>query len=267
MIEMRITPEDTQLADLVASLEFMSSKVMPKTYKAFKMAAAVIQYTWKSYALGAPIPGTPIRLKHPTGAYARSIKTRFLTPFNYEIYSDSPVALYLERGVQTYDMKETHPYGKRSRVSKEGIPYLIIPFRHGVPGSKYYSRMPEQLYKKLREAIKRREIMLSHRAKGRKYSPNYSGELVPRAKYAWGTRISGTGLEQFEGMIMADVSTPKSNRSTYMTFRVISANSPAHKWIVKTRPAMEITKHVAINTKEIVSDVITSGIKQDLGMV
>ena len=183
-----------------------------------------------------------------------------------EAMASTPVAVYLERGVKTYDMKETHPKGKRSRVSKEGVPYLIIPFRHGTPGSKYYSEMPEQIYKKIRDAIKRGEVMLSQRAKGAKRSPNYQGELIPRAQYNWGTRISGTGLEQLEGLIVADVSTPKSRRSTYMTFRVISANSPAHKWIVKARPAMNITKHVATNTQQIIADIITSGLKQDLGL-
>jgi len=256
LIRITITPEDSQLADLVAGLDFMGSKVMPKTSRAFKMCSAVIQYTWKAYALGAPIPGTPIRLKHPTGVYARSIKTRYLSPFNYEIYSDAPVAVYLERGIKTYDMKKTHPFGKRSRDSKSGIPYLIIPFRHGVPGSKYYNVIPEQIYKKLRDAIKRGEVYLSQRAKGRKFSPNYQGELIPRAKYRWGTRISGTGLEQLEGMIMADVSTPKERRSTYMTFRVISANSPAHKWIVKARPAMEITKYIVTLQLQFTSNVV-----------
>ena len=35
-----------------------------------------------------------------------------------------------------YDMKQTHPYGKKSRVSIKGIPYLIIPFRWGTPNGK-----------------------------------------------------------------------------------------------------------------------------------
>jgi len=274
-----ITPEDEQLSNLVSGLELMSSKVMPKTYKAFKMAAAVLNYTWKSYALGAPIPGSSMRLKNPTGAYARSIKTRFLTPFNYEIFSDSPIAIYLEKGTKQFDMKKTHPFGKRSRVVKKtvkrkgvtirekGDPYLVIPFRYGVPGTKSYGNLPEQVYERIRQVLARDENMLSVRTKGRKHSPNYEGELVSRAKYKWGARFTGTGFEQLEGLVVMDVSTPKSSRSQYMTFRVISAkNSPAMKWIVKARPAMEITKHVVVNTQNIIATVITSGMKQDLGM-
>lgn len=265
MIRVSLVPKDDTLANLVSSLEFVSSKVMPNTYKAFKMVAGLLSYTWKSYASGKPIKGSPIRLKNPTGVYARSIKTRFLSPFNYEIYSDSPIAIYLEKGVRELDLKETHPYGRRSRVSKKGIPYLIIPFRHGVPGTKSYAPMPEQVYQRVKKVLERDENLMSTRAKGQTYSPNYQGELIPRAKYKWGAKFSG-GFEQLEGLVLMDVSTPKSKRSQYMTFRVISANSPAMKWIVKARPAMNITRHVVMNTKDVIATAITSGIKQDLGL-
>lgn len=268
MIQVRLVPEDSQLADLVTSLEFMSSKVMPKTYRAFKMAASLLSYTWKCYASGAPIPGTIMRLKNPTGAYASSIKIRFLSPFCYEIFSNSPVAKYLEYGTKQYDMKETHPFGKRSRVSKKGISYLIIPFRHGTPETIGYAPMPGELYNKIRAILKRDEELVSVRAKGRKYSPNYRGELIPRAKYQWGARFSGTGFDQLEGMVAMNIPTGKEKgRSAYMTFRIISAkNSPTMKWIVKARPAMEMTKHAAEEAGEEIKRMILSGIKQDIGL-
>jgi len=269
LIEIRIVPEDSQLAELVAGLEIMGSRIMPKTYRAFKMASALIQHTWKCYAMGAPIPGSTMRIKHATGAYAGSIKVRFLSPFNYEIYSDSKIAVFLEKGTKQYDMKETHPFGKRSRVSKEGISYLVIPLRHGTPETKGYPPMPGQVYNKIREIIKRDENLMSTRAAGRKYSPSHRGELVPRAKYQWGARFTGTGFDQLEGMVVMNIPTGKEKgRSAYMTFRVISAeNSPAMKWIVKARPAMNITKHVAEETAKEIERIIEFGLKQDLGIV
>lgn len=281
MIEVSLLPEDHELQALVSSLELISYKAMPSTYRAFKMASSLVMYTWKSYAMGAPIPGGGKRLKKPTGAYAKSIKVRTLTPFNREVYSDSPVAKYLEDGTKEYDMKKTHPFGKRGRVvkktrkdkngkviSKEGDAYIIIPFRHGTPGSLSYVNIPERIFQQIRQAIKNDEIMLSSIKKGARIKkPNYKGELIPRARYSWGTRIYGTGMPNLEGMTIMDNSTKKYSRSSYLTFRIISVNSPASKWIQKARAAHHITKYVVQNTNEIVKEMIEAGLKKDLGVV
>jgi predicted RNA-binding protein YlxR (DUF448 family) len=268
LIEISLVPTDYELQALVTNLELISYKALPNTYKSFKMASALIMYTWKSYAMGSPIPGGGQRLKNPTGAYAKSIKIRTLTPLNREIYSDSPIAKYIEDGTKEYDMKKTHPFGPKGRVSKEGNAYIIIPFRHGTPSSLAYSKIPEQMYQTIRQAIKNDEITLSNIKKGRrKRSQNYSGEMIPRANYNWGTRIGNTGVDNLEGMVVMDVSTKKSSRSAYFTFRIISVNSPANKWIQKARAARNITKYVVINTQEIVKELIENGLKKDLGVV
>lgn len=267
MIEISLLPEDYELQDLVTNLELISYKALPNTYKAFKMASSLIMYTWKTYAMGAPIQGSSQRLKNPTGGYAKSIKVRTLAPLTREIYSDSPIAPYLEYGTKEYDMKTTHPYGKRSKINKDGEPYLVIGFRHGTPKSLSYSKLPEDMYNIIRQAIKNDQITFSSVKMGRrKRTPNYEGELIPRAGYKWGTRITNTGVENLEGMVVMDVGTQKSVRSEYFTFRVISVNSPAHKWIQKARSAMHITRYVAENTQDIVKQIVTDGLKKDLGV-
>ena len=74
MVKIEMIPEDSTLVDLVNSLEFMARKELPNTFKAFKKSAALIAYTWKTYAMGAPIKGSSMRIKNATGGYARSIK-------------------------------------------------------------------------------------------------------------------------------------------------------------------------------------------------
>ena len=190
-----------------------------------------------------------------------------LSPFNYYIYSDSPYADYIEDGIQTFDMKEKHPYGQRSRVSADGVPYLIVPFRHGVPGTKSYPQIPEQLYASIRAAIKADQVQTSKVVKGKKMEPNYRGELIPRSSYKWGSRIKGTGVSNLEGMVAFDVSTPKSARTGYVTFRVISANSPAHKWIHPGSPGKKVAHSVSENTKDVVKEILSDGLKKDIGVV
>ncbi len=265
MIHVLITPQDYVLADLLSSLEAMSSKILPKTYRAVKASAAVIQYTWKAYALGAPIPGSTMRVKRPTGAYAKSIKVRMLSPFFQQVVTDYPPAEGLETGVKAKDLKKTHPYGPRSRVSAAGVPFNIIPFRHGTPGSLIAPPMPQKVYERIRQEIKNGTLQLSQVNKGKKTTPNYHGDLIPRARYAWGSRIS-SGVQNLEGMVAFDVSTPGSTRTEYMTFRVISKNSPSFKWIQAARPGMHMTQHVVANTKDIINEIISQGIKEDLGL-
>lgn len=272
MITVSVTPKDYILADLMSSLEIVSTKVMPKTYKAIKMASMLVMYTWKSYAMGAPIPGSALRIKNPTGGYARSIKIRRLTPFSSLVYSDSMIAKYLEDGTNAFDMKKTHPFGKHSRVSKDGVPYLIIPIRHGVPGTLSYAPMPAELYNKIRQEIKAGTIEMSQVAKEKKTSPNYKGELIPRRTYKWGTSITSgvLGMEKtlgnMEGLVVMNVSSAGSKRSQYITFRIISANSPSFKWLRLARPALKLSEHVVNNTKDIISEMIQQGIKEDIGL-
>jgi len=266
MIQITLTPEDSALAELVGSLEFMSAKVMPHTYQAFKRAVRLVEHTWKCYAMGAEMSGG-MKLKRPTGGYARSIKTMFYSPFNYEVISTAKVAKYLEEGTREHDMKKTHPFGKRSRVTAKGQGYLIIPFRHGTPGAIYYPPVPEQLYQRIKEIARRADIRLSTRAQGKKYTPNYRGEMIPRAKYNRGGSVTGLGDENLDGLIFMKIPTGKEKgRTAMMTFRVISENSPTFKWIRKAMPAMNITKHVVENTQDAIKDLITMGLKKDLGI-
>ena len=49
-----------------------------------------------------------------------------------------------------------------------------------------------------------------------------------------------------------------------MTFRTISANSPADSWIIKARPGVPLSKIVADETRPEVIKMIQEGINQDL---
>lgn len=274
MIQITLTPEDYNLADLAKGLESVASRFMPKTARAFKISASLMEYTWRSMAQKI--------LSSSTGAYARSIKIRMLTPYQYEIYTDHPLATVIEDGAKEYDMKTTHPYGKQSRVVKktvkrkgktirrEGDPYLIVPFRQGVPGAQRLA-MPESIYKQLRQMITKSAFVTSEvttaAKKSKKVEPNYRGELIPRAIYNWGDRLRDTGMDRLEGMIAMDVpSGKKESRSEYLTFRVISVNSPAHKWLQPARKGHHFTQEVVKITEDAVQRLLSEAFAKDLGV-
>lgn len=274
MIQINLQPEDYNLADIITGMGVVALKYMPKTARAFKTASSFVRYTWMTLAQKT--------FKASTGQYARSIKVRMLTPFQHEIYTDHPIADILEHGAKRYDMKTTHPFGEKSRVvkktvtrkgrivRKEGDPYLVVPFRQGVPSARR-NPMSESAYEHLRRMINSGEFDVSgikaSPKKSKKVEPNYKGELIPRATYNWGDRLRDSSLDKLEGLVaMKAPSGPIESRTQYMTFRVISVNSPAHKWIhpgIKAHDFMEKVRNIV---KEPVEKMVTDALAKDLGL-
>lgn len=282
MVKITITPKDDFLSAFQARLAHIGAGSLPATISAFRTAAQVTQSTWRGYARGEPIQGSPYRIKHPTGGYSRRIQVRSDGPFDYTVFNDSAVAQYLENGTPELDMKTTHPYGRKSRMANHGtkdnprwVPYLIIPFRWGTPGSSggyFRNIIPEQIYAMLRTQVKAGVFLRTKVLPTTHPEPNYHGESIERAEYSneagmgnWGSILRGIG-GNMEGMSVMDADTARKNSSTYFTFRVISAESPAGSWIKPPTPAMHITQHVANNVRDIITDMIDTGMSIDLGV-
>lgn len=282
MINVSIVPKNNFLAMFQARLKAIGAGSLPATVSAFEAGVKVTQSTWKSYAMGEPIPGSPYRIKHPTGGYAAAVQVRSDGPFDYTVFNESQAARELDEGTAQLDMKLTHPYGPKSRVANHGtkmnprwVPYLIVPFRWGTPGSSgghFRNIIPDQIYAMLRTQIKSGVFVRTKVLPTSHVEPNFWGDSVQRAEYEgeggqenWGSMLRGVG-GNMEGMSVMDADTKKKRSSTYFTFRVISAESPAGSWIKPATPAMHITQHVADNVKDIISEMVESGIKVDLGL-
>jgi hypothetical protein len=223
--------------------------------------------------MGGPLPGISEPLKNPNGGYARSIHILKLGPFQYEIASDAQIAEFIENGTQELDMKKTHPYGPRSRVSKKGVPYLIIPFRWGTPAGRngkrvgFRNTMPDAVYKIVKNKQKFRQtktLMSTH------IEPNAHGQPVARNEYkgadgkgGWGDRLMDidANMEGMSSMLGQD-----GKASGYFTFRVISAKSPKHSWIKPAMKARPVTKAVADSTEKEIEELVDSAIREDLNV-
>ena len=281
MIKIEIIPESNLLAVLQARLKEIGDGSMPATTSAFRQGAKIVQTEWKNYALGEPIPGSSYKLKSPTGHYAAGIKVRNEGPFDYTVYNDSLVAHALEEGTPQLDMKTTHPYGEKGRVANHGtkknprwVPYLIVPFRWGTPkatGGHFRNIIPEQIYQMLQMQMKKGVFVRTRVLPTTHGEPNFWGDQVQRAEYEgedersdWGSMLQGIG-GNIEGMSVMAADTARKRSSAYFTFRVISAESPAGSWIKPATPPMHIAQHVADNVRNIVEDMVQSGLKMDLG--
>lgn len=250
----------------------MTTAAFPHTDAAFIQAAKMVRNLWTGFLTGSvSLPGVDNPDK-VTSAMVKSIKTEDKTnekEFHQVVYSNNRQLEELNNGVKAvqYDMKLTHPYGKKSRVSKKGIPYLIIPFRWGTANSKGGKRahfnnfIPQMNYE---TAVKGLGISKVNTLKNY-FEENYKGEKIERQGYDWAKfgRLYDDQAwdDRSRGMVrMRDV-----RGSTYFTFRIISAKSPAGSWIYKKPAKQGINYMSALETaaRPEIEKIIQAGLRAD----
>ncbi len=272
---------DGELVDIISKIrafqqDFPLATLFPTAASAVRASAYAIQEQWKAFASGEPLPSGD-KVKNSSGAYAASINTSQQSLWSYNILSKAAVARWLEEGTPEVDFKQTHPYGPRGRVAKKKIkgggfryvPYIIIPFRWATPNAGAHmgikNVIPEQIYSAIQSGIRKGTFKRSVVLNGKTASDNFWGEEQQRNTYDWGDRLKGMG-GAINGLVaMAGQPNKKGTRqSTYFTFRVISADSPASAWIKPATKAMKIAEQTANMMAGKVSKVVEAGFYADL---
>lgn len=243
-----------------------SPKNMPNTMAAVQNAAINIQSQWQDWASGkASIDGIKDN-PYPSGRLAQTIKKENTNGLNWSVYSNSPQMDRIAEGQPEFDMKTKYPYGKKSRVSKAGIPYLIIPFTWSTPkfGGHNQSRMTPKIYKVMSKIEKSYVTGNTH------IEENFFKEGIQRQEYSFnGSYKSDFALvdriENYaQGMVrMLDSAT---NKSSYMTFRIISAKSKPGTWIRKAVEPINVVEALINNNQQAINDEVDKAIREDLGM-
>jgi hypothetical protein len=279
MIKMNIALNDQALYEILARLSPWGNDFSMTKIAAEKAANHILEQ-WRAFALGGDLDGVE-RLKKPNRWYFSSIKTRPLGHLSYEIYSEAPIADWIENGTRSFDMKKTHTIGPKSRISKKtGVPYLIVPFQWGTPRTvKFGNVMPQSVYNIVKKFEKMRTLRSADDALEKDKTPNNQtpSRMVGRAKYNKGyDRLSGMDFagtveeklklasSNMAGMVRAEDSTGKNRASGYFTFRVISAASRPGSWINPGIKARHVTEAVVKKTKEPVSEIINEALRVDL---
>ncbi len=268
MIKVDVSLSNDVLFELQARLnDFGGRRVFPAAKQAFDSSAKMIQHTWKNWAMGGSVRGAA-DIKNPNPKLASSIRIRSRNDFDVSIETDSRYMERIQNGTEAYDMKNTYPYGKKSRVSNDGFPYLIIPFRWATPNKDGSARahfgntIPLVAYKIMQsrnfnksKRIKTDEIRLE---------PNYNGEQIARSNYDWGDSLPllpTVDTNQTFGMVkMAG-----NPHSTYFTFRIISAKSMSG-WIRKAVPANDVVSAIESSTRPFIEEQLHSALEEDFGL-
>jgi hypothetical protein len=272
MIKVNITVDSDLLQHLAYRLpSFFGAGVAPATERAFNASARYIQGVWKGWAMGDPLKGIT-NIKNPSQQLANSIRIKKNGPFNADIYTESEYAQRIQDGQPELDMKTTHPYGKKSRVSKEGIPYLIVPFRWGTPNKQGGARahfvnfIPVPIFESVKK-YKPYKRLAAYDKEGNitggetHFEANYAGEDIERSDYNKGyDRYKGEG--NMNGLV-------RMSGGGYFTFRVISAAqlvTRPYAWIKKAVPPVDVVSALEKAVRQDVEDVIQAGLEADIGM-
>lgn len=275
MTTYKIEYDLTELKKLVNkfkdTIENAPAAALPNTANALAQAAKYVHNMWTGYLTGSqPLNGIDF-MSGVTSAMVRSIRSRYNGDLSYTIYSDNRQLEEKQKGraAVEFDMKQTHPYGKRSRVSKKGIPYLIIPFRWKTPqksdklahGQFFSGIIPTKVYN-----TKLKGLNISKIISEKGYiEKNARGEDQWRNSYEWvkNSRLQDTDAwnDRSRGMVRM----MESGKSTYFTFRIISAKSPENSWIYHKDaiPAVDMMGALVRTVKPEVDSLLREGVKAD----
>lgn len=247
-----------------------ADRVMLHTMNAIKHIAEMAQTVWVRYASGTPIPGAPRVIN--SASYARSIQLESRGEYE-EVFTTSRYHGLVEKGRPKVDLKPGLLSGPKARQGKNG-PYNIVPFRHGTPSANR-NPMPANIYRLIlrdsQKAEERKQAGLDSKG-GTSRVLKASSKPQERA-YEWGYRISrkntqdkkrGWKTGKYAGMVRMDVSTTRARRSQYMTFRVVSINSPPDSWILPPLDPIPIREKVVETVTPIAKQMLAAALEEDL---
>ena len=279
MLTLSIVPTDEGMINLIGALNAVGSGMgFRKTERALSAITVAVKKSWQN-SVGPD----------------HRIQSKKITPFSHMVFSEDKVVHWLEVGLPAFDMKKTHPYGRKARIVKPrigkdgkpifswtqkrkdgstytvhaGDPYLIIPFRHkikdtGREGKKGLADVYESVQEQMGEESFQRSRVKKSAMKSGKVSPNFYRESVERATYKWGTRIDVPQTEEFSDLQGMAVMGSKKH-SQFMTFRIVSVNSPLDSWQHPGIEARHNLQNIMENGSEKIQTVVENAMRQDLG--
>lgn len=275
---------DRRLNDIIYALEVFGGGSLPNTAKAVSQAADAVIGIWSNAARG--------EFRHTSGKYINAIEKGKIYPYNDDRFQSAvinrlPYAGYIEHGFSgSYDLKNMLETSSKVRISKKGKRYLIIPFRHGIPGTRELTAMPAEVYKAAKEinpSFRTGKYTEPSQQGARTYKEaqmflqqgHPQGKKVERFSYKWGGRLTREAManiiqkqpdiktSRYEGMVRFPRDTGTTG-TQYLTFRVMHEDSKG--WIRPPRAGLHIAERARQMSIMEVNFIISKGFEADKKM-
>lgn len=252
------------LGDVTAKVRgIIDAEVFPRLHQAVGAVAQQATIDWKEAVVRAKLwRGEKVQ-------YSESIAWKMTGPFSAEVSSDYRYADEIDNGRPPRDLKRMLDTSLKVRTTKTGKRYLIIPFRHQIPGADAIGQsMPQDVYDLARQLAPSRVVGRTRRLSGTEAVSIKSRQplTVAARKYVWGDSLkagSAPGMQRrHEGMYKFDVSSGKSKSSNYITFRIMSESS--NGWIIPARTGLYIVKGITARLQPLAEIAFSEAVKRDL---
>lgn len=246
------------LAKKLATTSTTLTQSLVETQAAIKVGVAAIQAEWLKYVSGVSVSysGGSFTINRVSGNYASAVMSGAHYPDGGNVLKgsvnvDLDYAERLEKGFESFDMKDGMLSSPKVKINKDGGKYIDVPFRHDTSG------IPSSI---MSEAQSGRSLGIIRLGQGLgKAQAGIRSKITPqqlgRDPYTW-----RDGL--YAGLIRKEAG-PK-NSGAYMTFRRISENSDPDSWIHPGVDPKPVTKAIEENLGPQLQDMVLSAYESDL---
>lgn len=252
------------LSGLFASQASVAEALYPLVSQAVRAVAEEGAFRWKQSVQHASL------WEVEKQRYIESIQWKMVGPMEAEITTDYDQAGPIETGRPSRDLKKMLSTSQKTRRTKSGKRYLVIPFRHNSSGNTAHTRaMPSNVYNRAKKLAPSKLLPPGTIMPAQRLSA--SGHLVAQHSYDWGGRLpaglvpklkSSHKTDIYAGMYRFDTSTPKSKSSAYLTFRVMVEGSAG--WIVPAKPGLYLAKKVSEELQPLLEDSVGQAVRLSL---
>lgn len=252
------------LADVAAQARgIIDASILPRLNQAVGAVAQQAMIDWKEAVARAKLwSGEKV-------PYGESITWKMTGAFSAEVSTDYKYAQEIETGRPARDLKKMLDTSMKVRATKNGKRYLIIPFRHQVPGADAIGQsMPQDVYDLARQLAPSRVIGTGRRLSGTGAMDLKTRKPVTVAarKYAWGGSLPAGATPKMQSrhanMYRFDTSTGGAKSSAYLTFRVMMEGSSG--WVIPPRPGLNLAQGVTTRLQPLAEKAFSEAVKRDL---
>ena len=250
-MSLRIKLQGFELLDLAPAI---NAATIPLLNQAVRAVSAKVASTWQEEVQRAKL------WSGEKDAYAQSITWEMTGDFSAEVRATYKYAQEIDTGRPARDLKRMLQTSEKVRYSKKGKRYLIIPFRHNVPGKRAHAQaMPQEIYKQAR-------VLSPSVITGKQLQHNGGvgplGKKVLRNTYNWGDRLV-SDQRKYNGMVRFNTGIGAGAKSSeYLTFRVMSESSSG--WVVPPKPGLFLTRKVVDTVRPKATAAFQAAIAQTL---
>lgn len=282
----QITVETEDLGVLAEHLQRASRGGYPRYQEGMRTALDHVRTTWISMASSGEVG---FRCRSSAHGYLGALAAeqaieypRAGSMFVGAVRPDVPYADVVDFGAPPRDMKPDLLAGRKTRISKKGEPYIIIPFRHGIPGTTTMPAMPVTVYRQAQRLAFSPTV-------GTYGALNIHGQMIRRKVTAWGAGHGGEmgparlgasaygqrtkltprllGLPPYTwktGLYAGMVRVGRPGHAGYLTFRAVSEKSDPSSWIHPGIRPSHISQRVAEKARPEVVRILSEALLADI---